>query len=269
MRCHVELPVTSWKSESDNTKCNTPAPHSHLRPCDTNESHDTGERKIGLLVPIWTFSLRGVLTFVSSGLDINGCVLSYFEGTVNLHRYTSCTLNTLHCSKVSFLQCCHMKRYNQIFKKMWGVYSSPFQESLQILQIPSSLTVLLLFSSPTHFLQGSGQRTGMAIAEAFLCCFLGLFLDYCTIGRSKHAPLFLTVSHLLIFYLLVVDRISDAMCPNKMSRTWPMTFSDLQQKYRPTTSKIQQYISLYTWGTCYPCVHQMHLECLLLKSSFF
>ncbi len=37
------------------------------------------------------FSLRGVLTFVASGLDINGCVLSYFEGTVNLHCYTSCT----------------------------------------------------------------------------------------------------------------------------------------------------------------------------------
>ncbi len=41
-------------------------------------------------------------------LDINGCVLSYFEGTANLHCYTSCTLTTLHCSKVSFLQCCHM-----------------------------------------------------------------------------------------------------------------------------------------------------------------
>ncbi len=26
------------------------------------------------LGPIWTFSLRGVLTFVASGLDINGCV---------------------------------------------------------------------------------------------------------------------------------------------------------------------------------------------------
>ncbi len=39
MRCHVELPVTS---ESDNTKFNTPDPHSHLRPCNTNESHDTG-----------------------------------------------------------------------------------------------------------------------------------------------------------------------------------------------------------------------------------
>ncbi len=64
-----------------------------------------------------------IFTFVASGLDINGCVLSYFEGTANLHCYTSCTLTTLHCSKVSFLQCCHMKRYNKIFTKMWGVYS--------------------------------------------------------------------------------------------------------------------------------------------------
>ncbi len=55
-------------------------------------------------------------------VDINGCVLSYFEGTTNLHCYTSCTLTTLHCSKVLFLQCCHMKKYNKIFTKMWGVY---------------------------------------------------------------------------------------------------------------------------------------------------
>ncbi len=68
--------------------------------------------------PIWTYSLRGILTFVASGLDINGCVLSYFEGTANLHCYTSCTLTTLYCSKVSFLQCCHMKIYNTIFTKM-------------------------------------------------------------------------------------------------------------------------------------------------------
>ena len=40
------------------------------------------------------------LTFVASVLDINGCVLSYFEGTANLHCYTSCTRTTLHCSKV-------------------------------------------------------------------------------------------------------------------------------------------------------------------------
>ncbi len=36
------------------------------------------------------------------------------------------------------------------------------------------------------------------------------------------------------FYLLVFDRIHDVQ--------------DLQQKYRPTTSNLKQYISLYTWG---------------------
>ncbi len=55
------------------------------------------------LGPIWTFSIRGVLIFVASGLDMNDCVLSYFEETTNLNCNTSCTLTTLHCSKVSFL----------------------------------------------------------------------------------------------------------------------------------------------------------------------
>ncbi len=68
-------------------------------------------QNIDTLGPIWTYSLRGVLTFVASGLDNNGCMLSYFEGTANFQCYTSCTLTTLHCSKVSFLQCCHMKIY--------------------------------------------------------------------------------------------------------------------------------------------------------------
>ncbi len=54
------------------------------------------KQNIDTLGPIWTFSLRGVLTFVASGLDFNGCVWSYFEGTANLHCYTSCTLTTLH-----------------------------------------------------------------------------------------------------------------------------------------------------------------------------
>ncbi len=54
---------------------------------------------------------------------VNGCLLSNVEGTANVHCYTSCTLTNLHCSKVSFLQCCHMKRYNKILAKMWGVYS--------------------------------------------------------------------------------------------------------------------------------------------------
>ncbi len=33
-------------------------------------------QNIDTLGPIWTFSLRGVLTFKASGLDINGCVLT-------------------------------------------------------------------------------------------------------------------------------------------------------------------------------------------------
>ncbi len=77
-------------------------------------------QNIDALSPNWTFLLKSVLTIVASGLDIDGCVLSYFEGTEDLHRYSSCT--TLHCSKVSFLQCCHMKRYNKNCTKMWGVY---------------------------------------------------------------------------------------------------------------------------------------------------
>ncbi len=56
-------------------------------------------QNIDTLGPIWTFSLRGVLAFVASGLDINCCVWSYFEDTANLQLYyTSCTLTTLHCS---------------------------------------------------------------------------------------------------------------------------------------------------------------------------
>ncbi len=45
-----------WESESDNTKFNTPAFHSHLRHCNTNESHDTGDRKwqIGPNLDIFT-----------------------------------------------------------------------------------------------------------------------------------------------------------------------------------------------------------------------
>lgn len=47
--------------------------------------------------------------FVARGLD-SGWVLSeeYFEGPGNVDYSTSCS--TLHCRKVSFLQCCSVKR---------------------------------------------------------------------------------------------------------------------------------------------------------------
>ncbi len=49
-------------------------------------------QNIDTLGPIWTFPHRDVLTFVASSLDIIGCVWSYFEGTANVHCFTSCTL---------------------------------------------------------------------------------------------------------------------------------------------------------------------------------
>ncbi len=61
--------------------------------------------------------------FQLSSLRNHSNMLIWCSRNANLHCYTSCTLTTLHCSKVSFLQCCHMKRYNKIFTKMWGVYS--------------------------------------------------------------------------------------------------------------------------------------------------
>ncbi len=138
-------------------------------------------------------------------------------------------------------------------------------ESLQILQIHSFFSSVHL----THFLQGSGQRTGMAIAEAWFCAqrpifvlFLRFVFGLLSGWKIQPWPIirFLTESVTYwIFYLLVFDRIHVSK----------QDVQDLQQKYRPTTLKIQQYISLYTWGTFYPCVHQAHLECLLLKSSFF
>ncbi len=87
-----------------------------------------------------------MLTFVASGLDIIGRVLSFFEGNANLHCYTSCTLTTLHCSKVSFVQCCHMKIYNKIFTKMKrGVLTSARYCMTYILQMKSSRLVYHIF----------------------------------------------------------------------------------------------------------------------------
>ncbi len=110
----------------------------------------------------------------------------------------------------------------------------------------------------THFLQGSG-RTGMAKAEAGFVLsdpFFVLFLKVCVwiIVRLEdpsmaHYKISNRVSHLLIFYLLVFDRIHDAMCLNKMSRTSSRHIGPQHQKY---TS-----IFHCTHGVFfYPCVHQ-------------
>ncbi len=114
-------------------------------------------------------------------------------------------------------------------------------ESLQILQIHSSMTVLLLSVHLTHFLHGSGQRTGMAIAKAWFCAQWHIFcvvfkVCFWIIVRLEdpnmaHYKISNRVSHLLIFYLLVFDRIHDAMCLNKMFRTSSRNIGPQHQKY--------------------------------------
>ncbi len=94
----------------------------------------------------------------------------------------------------------------------------------------------------THVLQGSGQRTGMTIAEAWFCTqwhsdFCVVFeVCVCIIVRLEdpnlaHCKISNRVRHLLIFYLLVFDRIHDAMCLNKMSRTSSRNIGPQHQKY--------------------------------------
>ncbi len=100
-------------------------------------------------------------------------------------------------------------------------------ESLQILQIHSSMTVLLLFSSP-HFyrVQVRGQRQPWSnihfvLSDPFLCLFWCLFWIVVLVEdpNTAHYKISNRGSQVLIFYLLVFDRIHDAMHLNKMFRT--------------------------------------------------
>ncbi len=69
-------------------------------------------------------------------------------------------------------------------------------ESLQISQIHSSMTVLLLFSSPRSFStvfrseDWTSHSKSMVLKHTFLCCFWVFFNLKCPVGRSKHGPLY-------------------------------------------------------------------------------
>ncbi len=71
-----ELPVFIVRSHAPNREVRTVT----VRYEYMYRATPSGHTNIDTLGPIWTFSLRGLLTFVASGLDINGCGLSYFEG---------------------------------------------------------------------------------------------------------------------------------------------------------------------------------------------
>ncbi len=100
-------------------------------------------------------------------------------------------------------------------------------ESLQILQIHSSMMVLLLFSSPHSCSTGfrsedwNGHSRSLVLCPVThfcvvfgVCVWIIVWLEDPNMARYKISN---RVSHLLIFYLLVFDRIHDAMCLNKMS----------------------------------------------------
>ncbi len=145
-------------------------------------------------------------------------------------------------------------------------------ESLQILQIPSSMMVLLLFSSPHSFSTGFRSEDWNGHSRSLVLCSVTHFCVWFEVcvwiivrledPNMAHYKISNRVSHLLIFYLLVFDRIHDAMYLNKMSRTSSRNIGPQHQKHSS--------IFTCTHGVLFiPVFTQTHLECLLLKSSFF
>ncbi len=135
-------------------------------------------------------------------------------------------------------------------------------ESLQTLQIHSfsssgHLTHVLQGSGQrTHVLQGSGQKTGKAmIAEAWFCAQWPIFVLFLRFvfgllygWKIQTWPITRFLTESVTCWFLSVDIWYNAWC-----HVSKHDVQDLQQKYRPTTSKIQQYISLYTFlSLCSP-----------------
>ncbi len=83
-----------------------------------------------------------------------------------LFETSICQFNRSKCSSIM---------PNEVREHLTG-YQRPFlhPESLQILQIPSIFSSVNL----THVLQGSGQRTGMDIAEAWFCAQWPIFVMF-------------------------------------------------------------------------------------------
>ncbi len=89
-------------------------------------------------------------------------------------------------------------------------------ESLQILQIHSSMTVLLLFSSP----QSSGQRTGMAIAEAWFCAqwpifvlFLKVVFGLLYVWKIQTWPIIRFLTESVTYWFFICWYLIESMMP--------------------------------------------------------
>ncbi len=93
-------------------------------------------------------------------------------------------------------------------------------ESLQILYITSSMTVLLQFthSCSTGFRSEDWNEHSRSLVLCSVTHFCVVFVRL-EDPNMAHYKISNRIGHLLIFYLFVFDRLHDAMCLNKMSRT--------------------------------------------------
>ncbi len=113
-------------------------------------------------------------------------------------------------------------------------------ESLQTLYIPSSMLVLLLFS-PHSFSIGFRSEDWNGHSRSLVLCSVTHFrvvFEVCVWiivrledANMAHYKIHNRVSHLLIFYLLVFDRIHYVLCLNKMSRTSSRNIGPQHKQY--------------------------------------
>ncbi len=120
---------------------------------------------------------------MASGLDINGCVLSYFDGTANVYCYI--TLTTLYCSKESFIQCCHMKRYDKIFTNIWGVYWLLWDTVYKIKIKPLSLCHMDYFNDVLTTFLGLEHGSYIAVYAGSESSHISYFILICILKMNK------------------------------------------------------------------------------------
>ncbi len=120
------------------------------------------------------------------------------------------------------------------FREHLTRYQKPFlhPESLQILYIHRSMTVLLQFthSCSTGFRSEDWNEHSRSLVLCSVTHFCVVFVRL-EDPNMAHYKISNRNSHLLIFYLLVFDRLHDATCLNKMSRTSSRNIGPQHLKY--------------------------------------
>ena len=94
------MPCGTSRDQSERMRATTPAPPSHLRLVTLTGLMTPGREK-DYLGPMWTLSLRSVLTFVASGLDTMAVCCIILRGQ---HIYT--VIQAVY-SLVYFVAKCH------------------------------------------------------------------------------------------------------------------------------------------------------------------